>query len=133
MCTRIAVSFECQFCSPFVSTIFPPDPNHGPRRRAVGRSGGRAVGRSGGRAVGRQRYRVVGGTPFCHPIAALIRWTGCVTDPLGPCGVLHRASSDARHGFVLVAAFSAFSVSSAVAAYDIAAWRRRRTTGRTTV
>jgi len=79
---------------------------------------------------GRQRYRVVGGTPFCHPIAALIRWTGCVTDPLGPCGVLHRASSDARHGFVLVAAFSAFSVSSAVAAYDIAAWRRRRTTGR---
>jgi len=39
MCTRIAVSFECQFCSPFVSTIFPPDPNHGPRRRAVGRWG----------------------------------------------------------------------------------------------
>ena len=40
----------------------------------------------------RQRYRVVAGTPFCHPTAALIRWTGCVTDPLSvrrspPCTV----------------------------------------------
>jgi hypothetical protein len=49
MCTRIAVSFECQFCSPFVSTIFPPDPNHGPRRRAVGRWGGGASALSRGR------------------------------------------------------------------------------------
>ena len=61
MCTRFAVSFECQFCSPFVSTIFPPDPNHGPRRRAsgVGRWGGGAVGRWGGGAVGRWGVSVI--------------------------------------------------------------------------